>query len=126
MSLRYTGVSTSCRVQYQEWPFEGFLKRTRIGNGIMYSPKFKFSRVSERFILAISVETFGTTGSSEDAPAKTVILRKVTVFQIPRSVLLRHDLAWRTLRGRQEDKKLYKIKKDGYPWKQIFAAFLRE
>jgi hypothetical protein len=42
--------------EYQEWPFQGFLKRTRIGNETTYNLEFKLPCVLERLNLPIPGE----------------------------------------------------------------------
>ena len=46
--------SFAFRADYQEWPFQGFLKRVRIGNETTYNLEFKLPCISERFDLPIS------------------------------------------------------------------------
>jgi len=39
--------------EYQEWPFQGFLKRTRIGDDVTYNLEFKLPSISEHLHLPI-------------------------------------------------------------------------
>jgi hypothetical protein len=39
--------------EYQEWPFQGFLKRTRIGNETTYNLEFQLPCISERLNLPV-------------------------------------------------------------------------
>jgi hypothetical protein len=45
--------------EYQEWPFQGFLKRTRIFNQKTYNLEFAFPRTSEHFHLSLHSEVLG-------------------------------------------------------------------
>jgi hypothetical protein len=40
--------------EYQEWLFQGFLKRTRIGDNIIYNLEFKLPSISEHLYLPIN------------------------------------------------------------------------
>jgi len=40
--------------EYQEWPFQGFLKRTMIGDDVTYNLEFKLPSISEHFHLPIN------------------------------------------------------------------------
>jgi hypothetical protein len=40
--------------EYQEWPFQGFLKRTKIGDDVTYNLEFKLPSISEHFHLPIN------------------------------------------------------------------------
>ncbi|KAH8782183.1 hypothetical protein BGZ57DRAFT_744214, partial [Hyaloscypha finlandica] len=39
--------------EYQEWPFQGFLKRIKIGDDVTYNLEFKLPSISEHFHLPI-------------------------------------------------------------------------
>jgi hypothetical protein len=39
---------------YKEWPFQGFLKRTRIRDNVIFNLKFKLLLISEHFHLPIN------------------------------------------------------------------------
>ncbi|KAH8744635.1 hypothetical protein BGZ57DRAFT_718339, partial [Hyaloscypha finlandica] len=39
--------------EYQEWPFQGFLKYTRIGDDVTYNLEFKLPSISEHLHLPI-------------------------------------------------------------------------
>jgi len=40
--------------EYQEWPFQGFLKRTKIGDDVTYNLEFKLPWISEHLHLPIN------------------------------------------------------------------------
>jgi hypothetical protein len=46
--------------EYQEWPFQGFLKRTRIGDNVTYNLEFKLPSISEHFHLPIDSKALDT------------------------------------------------------------------
>jgi hypothetical protein len=39
--------------EYQEWPFQGFFKRIRIGDNVTYNLEFKLPSISEHLHLPI-------------------------------------------------------------------------
>jgi hypothetical protein len=43
--------------KYQEWPFQGFLKRTKIEDNVTYNLEFKLLSISEHFHLLINPVT---------------------------------------------------------------------
>lgn len=51
--------------EYQEWPFQGFLKRTRIGNDITYNLEFKLPSISKRLQLSINSKALDIYSSKE-------------------------------------------------------------
>jgi hypothetical protein len=51
--------------EYQEWPFQGFLKRTTIGNDATYNLRFKLPRISERLNLPIPPSALDISSSRE-------------------------------------------------------------
>ncbi|KAI9857987.1 MAG: hypothetical protein M1813_007957 [Trichoglossum hirsutum] len=77
----------ACRVgipiaEYQEWPFQGILKRTKIGNETTYNLEFKLPCITGRLNLPINPEVLDIR-SSREAPAKAAILHetaKAVVF----------------------------------------------
>jgi hypothetical protein len=53
-------------VEYQEWPFQGFLKRTRIGDkATTYNLEFKLKCILERCNLPIDPEALDISTNSE-------------------------------------------------------------
>jgi hypothetical protein len=73
--------------EYQEWPFHGFLKRTRIEDDIMYNLEFKLPPISEHLNLPINPEALDIC-SSREAPAKTPIRHDATTYSKTRQALL--------------------------------------
>jgi hypothetical protein len=106
--------------EHQEWPFQGFLKRTRIGTEIMYNLEFKLPCISERLHLPVSVEALGTACTQDMPP--TPIAR----HQVPsQSKICTLPLGPRTRLGwiPEDDRRLIDMKKNGCMWKEIHAAF---
>ncbi|KAH6716257.1 hypothetical protein BKA61DRAFT_461898, partial [Leptodontidium sp. MPI-SDFR-AT-0119] len=55
--------------EYQEWPFQGFLKRTKIGDNVTYNLEFKLPSISKHLHLPINPKTLDIC-SSKEVPAK--------------------------------------------------------
>ena len=51
--------------EYQEWPFQGFLKRIRIGDDVMYNLEFKLPSISEHLQLPIHPKALDICPSKE-------------------------------------------------------------
>jgi hypothetical protein len=51
--------------KYQEWPFQGFLKRTRIGDDVTYNLEFKLLSISEHLHLPIDSKALDICSSKE-------------------------------------------------------------
>jgi hypothetical protein len=106
--------------EYQEWPFQGFLKRVRIGSETTYHLEFKLPCISERFDLPISDEGLSVV-SNQEAPATPVRRRK----RSPHSRI--HSTAPSTHMKRapwtpQEDHRLRMMRDKGCSWEEIHAA----
>jgi hypothetical protein len=96
--------------EFQEWPFQGFLKRTKIGDDVTYNLEFKLPSVSECLYLpitpvALDINHHAATHSKiYQAPLK---LKKSKVLWTP-----------------EEEATLLQMKNDGYSWEEISAASL--
>jgi hypothetical protein len=55
--------------EYQEWPFQGFLKHTKIGSEITYNLEFKLPCILGRLNMLINPEALDIC-SSREVPAK--------------------------------------------------------
>ena len=64
---------------YQEWPFQGFFKRTRIGDNVIYSLEFKLSSISKQLYIPIEPRALDIC-SSKAAPAEVPIHDDVAVY----------------------------------------------
>lgn len=106
--------------EYCKWPFQGFLKRTRIGNETIYNLEFQLPCISEHLRLPISAEAFGTGPRQEvsaepTARGKTSPHCKVHTAASP-------SQKKRTPWTPEEDVKLLKMKEEGRSWEDIHAA----
>jgi hypothetical protein len=61
--------------EYQEWPFQGFLKRIRIGDTVTYNLKFKLLLISEQLHLPVYPKALDIC-SSKKALAKVLTYHK--------------------------------------------------
>jgi hypothetical protein len=104
---------------YQEWPFQGFLKRTRIGNETTYNLEFKLPCISERLNLPIEV---CDDGSNEDVLASPLTRPKAPSSHSKISTLasrFRTKVGWTP----EDDTRLVNMRNSGRSWKEIYAAF---
>jgi hypothetical protein len=99
--------------EYQEWPFEGFLKRTMIENDSTYSLEFRLPCMSK--LLQLPIET-----CDKDVPTMRTTRRKTSYSKvsIPASQP-RIRVGWKE----EDDTRLVDMKKSGRSWKEIYAAF---
>jgi hypothetical protein len=51
--------------EHQEWPFQGFIKRTKIGNETMYNLEFQLSHIPEHLHLLVFSEALGMRSKKE-------------------------------------------------------------
>jgi hypothetical protein len=106
---------------YQEWPTEGFLKRTRVGHELFYSLDFRLSDIGT---------TVSTTGPSRSPRKLTNIQnrnrRHSSVVLIP-SKPSRAESSSRKAGSRftvRENKKLIRLKEaEGMCWQEISCHF---
>jgi hypothetical protein len=100
--------------EYEEWPFQGFLKRTRIGNETMYNLEFKLPCMSKTLAIPI------TACDEEDAPT-TPMTRSTAPYSKVSSLTSRRRtrVGWEP----EDDTRLVDVKKGGCSWKEIYAAF---
>lgn len=106
--------------EHQEWPFQGFLKCTRIGNDTTYNLEFKLPCISGPLDLPIDPEILAMDSSSETLPEAANPHKVVAHSKV-------HSTALRTQIKRQrwtpeEDATVLKMKGDGCSWEEIHAA----
>jgi len=109
--------------EYEEWPFQGFLKRTKIGNDIMYNLEFKLPRISKHLNLPINPGALDIC-SSREAP-KSPTRHDVAAYSKIRQAPLRPQkncVRWTT----EEDATLLQMRNDGCSWEEISAALPRQ
>jgi len=119
--------------EYQEWPFQGFLKRTKIGDDISYNLEFKLPSISGHLHLPINPKALdidhNTVAHSQihQAPLrveKRSVKRKststATCHRVPSATLQakRTRVPW----TEEEETTLLQMRNDGRPWEEISAA----
>jgi hypothetical protein len=97
--------------EYQEWPFEGFLKRTRIGNETTYNLEFKLPCLPK--LLSLPIEPCEGNASTPPKPSEAPHSSISSTASRPRI-----NGGWKE----EEDKTLVDMKRSGCSWKAIFAA----
>jgi hypothetical protein len=106
--------------EYQEWPFQGFLKRIRIGDDVTYNLEFTLPSISEHLHLPIDPEALDIC-SSKEAPAKAPTHHDAAahskIHQAPLQPKKRR-VKWTP----EEDEKLLQMRNDGCSWGKIHAA----
>jgi hypothetical protein len=109
--------------EYQEWPFQGFLKRTRIGDDVTYNLEFKLPSISEHFHLPIDPKALDICSSME-APAKVPNHHEAAAHSKAHQTPLKPKKGrsewtkWTT----EEDATLLQMRNDGCSWEVIHAA----
>jgi hypothetical protein len=109
--------------EYQEWPFQGFLKRIRIGDDVTYNLEFKLPSISEHLHLPIDPAALDVF-SSKEAPAKVPTLYDAATHSKIQQASLqpkkkRKHLKWTA----EEDATVLKMKdEDGCSWEEIHKA----
>jgi len=109
--------------EYQEWPFQGFFKRTRIGNDVTYNLEFKLPSISEQLHFPIDPKILDIF-SNQEAPAKIPTNHDAaTHSKIHQSPLQpkqkRKHVKWTT----EEDATVLKMRdEDGCTWEEIHDA----
>jgi hypothetical protein len=106
--------------EYQEWPFQGFLKRIRIGDDVTFNLEFKLPSISEQLHLPINPKALDIC-SSKEPPAKIPTHHDAAthskIHQAPLQPKKRR-VKWTT----EEDATLLQMRNDGYSWEDIHAA----
>ena len=107
-------------VEYQEWPFQGFLKRTKIGSETMYNLEFKLPYISGCLNVPINPKALDTCSSME-APARAAIPHEAATH----SKMYPAALPAQTKRAPwtpEEDATLLRMRNEGCPWEDIHTA----
>jgi len=68
-------------IEYREWPFQGFLKRTTISDQTIYNLEFALPRTSEHFHLSLHSEVLGSV--SGESPAKATVSHRAVSTRKP-------------------------------------------
>lgn len=95
---------------YQEWPFQGFLKRVTIGNQITYNLEFSLSHVPNHLSLSLHSEVLGT--SSWESSAEAVVSRRAATSRKPGKELTEN-----------QESLLAKMIRDDKTWAEIGRHF---
>jgi hypothetical protein len=105
--------------EYREWPFQGFLKRTRIGDDVTYNLEFKLPSISEHLHLPIDSKALDIC-SSKEAPAKASTHHDAAAHSKIHQAPLKpkkSKVSWI-----EDDIKLVQMWNEGRSWEYIFAA----
>ena len=105
--------------EYQEWPFQGFLKRTRIGNETTYNLEFQLSNVPEHLHLPILSEALGMR--SRETPVKATTPHNTGTHSKVYLAKVRPQIK-RVRWTPEEDATILKMREDGCSWAEIHAA----
>jgi len=108
---------------YQEWPFQGFLKRTRIGRETTYNLEFRLPDLPDSFRPSIDLESLNCRPSRETVPR--LMRPRLCASHAKRSRPPVRKQSKRLQYTEEEDNMLIDLKKKGLPWKKIHRAFNR-
>jgi hypothetical protein len=108
--------------EYQEWPFQGFLKRIRIGDDVTYNLEFKLPSISEHLQLPIDPKALDIC-SSKEAPAKAPTYHEAAAHSKTCQAPLqpkkkRKHVQW----APEEDATLLQMRNNCCLWKEIAKA----
>jgi len=106
--------------EYQEWPFQGFLKRTKIGSETTYNLEFKLPCISECLNLPINSKALHIC-SGREAPAKVTIPHEAAAHSKTYPAALRPQIK-RAPWTWEEDATVLKMRNEGCSWEDIHAA----
>jgi hypothetical protein len=108
--------------EYYKWPFQGFLKRIRIGDNVTYNLEFKLPSISEQLHFPIDPQALDIF-PNQKAPAKVPTNHDAAthskIHQSPLQPKKRKHVKWTS----EEDATLLKMKdEDGCSWEEIAKA----
>jgi hypothetical protein len=109
--------------EYQEWPFQGFLKRIRIGDEVTFNLEFKLSSTSEQLHLPIDPKALDICSSKEGlakAPTHHDATAHSKIHQAP--LKPKKGRAKWTKWTTEEDATLLQMRNEGRSWECIAAA----
>ncbi|TVY93988.1 hypothetical protein LAWI1_G003141 [Lachnellula willkommii] len=106
--------------EYQEWPFQGFLKRTKIGADIIYNLEFQLPCTLDRCCLPIATHALDNGSNQEMSAAARTPHSAVSHSEVEPATLQakRKRVLWTS----EENKIVLKMKKEGCQWDEIHAA----
>ncbi|KAM3074498.1 hypothetical protein ACMFMG_002699 [Clarireedia jacksonii] len=108
-------VEPASTAEYQEWPFQGFLKRTRIGNDAIYNLEFRLQDVPEHLHLPVLSEALGTGKVAQTLPPRGILHSKV---QPARLRAKGKRVRWEP----REHETIVRMKGDGCSWEEVHHA----
>jgi hypothetical protein len=107
--------------EYQEWPFQGFLKRTKIGDKTIYNLEFQLLHVPEQLHLPILSKALGMR-SGKKTSAEAAALHDAGVHSKMHPAAVRRPIK-RVRWTPEEDATIFKMREeDGCSWEEIHAA----
>ncbi|APA13347.1 predicted protein [Sclerotinia sclerotiorum 1980 UF-70] len=101
--------------EYQEWPFQGFLKRTKIRNDTIYNLEFRLQDVPEHLHLPILSEAFGIVEVAQTPPPHSILHSRV---QPARLRAKGKRVRWEP----KEHETILRMKESGCSWEEIHYA----
>jgi hypothetical protein len=114
-------VQSALVAEYQEWPFQGFLKRTRIRNKTTYNLEFQLPHVPEHLHLPIPSKALGLR-SDKETSAETVTPHDASAHSKMHPAAVRPQIK-RVRWAPEEDATILKMREeDGCSWEEIHAA----
>jgi hypothetical protein len=106
--------------EYQEWPFQGLLKYTKLGNETSYNLEFQLPCIPERLYLPIPSESL-SIGSSQGTSVEVGTPNSAVAHSEVRPATLqpkRKRVTWKP----EENETILKMKKEGCSWEEIHRA----
>ncbi|APA11291.1 hypothetical protein sscle_07g060610 [Sclerotinia sclerotiorum 1980 UF-70] len=99
--------------EYREWPFQGFLKRTIIGNDTTYTLEFQLQHVPEHLHLPVIAEALGADTFAQTQSSCSILHSEVRSAG-PKGKRVRWEA--------DEHETIVRMKKDGCSWEEIHDA----
>ncbi|KAF2180457.1 hypothetical protein K469DRAFT_592616, partial [Zopfia rhizophila CBS 207.26] len=104
--------------EYQEWPFQGFLKYTIIGNEIVYNMVFKLLRVLGCVSMLINPAALRISFNRKTSTSLTTIAQsRLKTLLMMKETEPKHS-KW-TL---EKDETVRSIRENGHSWDEIHGA----
>jgi hypothetical protein len=106
--------------EYQEWPFQGFLKRTKIGNETTYNLEFQLPRIPEHLCLLIPSEELSIGSNKGTSAEGGTPYSAIAHSEVRRATSRpkRKRVPWKP----EENETILKMKKEGCSWEEIHRA----
>ena len=107
--------------EYQKWPFQGFLKRTKIGNETTYNLEFQLLHIPEHLHLPVLSDALGMR-SNKETSAGAAAAYSAGAHSKMRSAAERPQIK-RVRWAPEEDATILKMREeDSCSWEEIHAA----